>query len=110
MDSIDSRSPVSVAPARAIAGLLVNIIVLPGLGTLISGDLKRRRMGLIQLSLMMLIGLAMLTSPAWAPTDPEAVRGKLVYGVYALAIWATLTSVLIIREAWTNDRKQSSYI
>lgn len=107
-----SPTPPSTAPARAIAGLLVNLIVLPGLGTLISGDRAYRKIGWLQLALGALLvpSIALLTNTGWSPAGMSsgAVREVLGQFMIALAVWSGLTSALIIWRAWKADRRASS--
>ena len=75
---------------RATIGLFLNLLVLPGLGSIVSGE----RVGWIQTSLaLLLITLHLGTA---GPGQP----GVLVLAVpfAALWAWALLTSVRVLRE------------
>jgi hypothetical protein len=101
-------SPPSRAPIRAIAGLLLNVIVLPGLGTLVSGDPKFRRTGWIQMGLSIIVVpfIAIAATLAWAPPglDPAELRGILSKVMIVLGVWSALISVWILFRTWKADR------
>ena len=101
----------STNPARAIAGLFVNLVVLPGLGTLISGNPKFRRLGWFQLSigLVLVPSIAVLTQTGWTPGGMNSgmIREALGQFMIALAAWSGITSIMIIWQAWKQDRLAS---
>ncbi|MGK5083837.1 hypothetical protein WDW37_11090 [Bdellovibrionota bacterium FG-1] len=96
-------------PVRVIAGLLVNLIVLPGLGTLVGGDLQRRRVGWLQLGLCVILAptVALITARGWAPfgVSTESVRTGMASMMMVLALWSASTSVFGIWDAWKADRR-----
>lgn len=91
----------SPQPSRAVAGLLINLIVMPGLGTLVSGDLKRRKIGWVQL------GLAIILVPALALVT-TTTRTVLANSMMVLAFWSVLTSALTLWDAYQGDRMSSA--
>ena len=91
-------------PARAVVCLLLNVIVFPGLGTLLSGDRSRRGIGMIQfgfgaglIPVMVLMGMGMIH---FSGADPAVVQAWLSNGMLVLLLWTVITSVLIFRDAW----------
>jgi hypothetical protein len=97
-------------PARAMVCLFLNVIVFPGLGTLLSGDRSRRKTGFLQLGfgaglvpVMILIGIGSLT---FQGSDPETVKAWLSNFMLILVVWNIVTGVQIFRDSWKKARAQ----
>jgi hypothetical protein len=109
-------NPAKTLPApsvsRAFVCLLLNVIVLPGLGTLMSGEPQRRRtgffqlgMGLLLIPLMVIIGVS---SAYFAGMSPDTIRSWLSNITLVLMLWSVLTGVSIIRDAIRRAKEQSA--
>jgi TM2 domain-containing membrane protein YozV len=70
----------------AIVGLILNIIILPGLGTLVGGGKSRVTTGILQLVLF-LIGI---------PLSIVIIGIPLMIGMW---IWALVTGIQMVKEA-----------
>jgi hypothetical protein len=95
-------------PARAVVCLLLNLIVFPGLGTLISGDRTRRRTGFLQLGFgaglipfMILVGIGAMKVGG---TDPEVAKAWLSNFMMVLVVWNVVTGAQIFRDSWKRAR------
>ena len=88
---------------RAIVCLILNIIVLPGLGTIASGDPKRRPTGWIQLAisltLLPLTVASVLGSGTFSFLNNDTARAWLANFMLILALWGAGTGIGIIRDA-----------
>jgi len=78
-----ARSTEKPTQALAIAALILNLLILPGLGTIIGG---RTREGVVQLVLF-LVGIPLLFILVGIP---------LMIGVW---IWALVSSIQMVKEA-----------
>lgn len=101
-------SSVGPTPARAVVCLLLNLIVFPGLGTILSGDRTRRRTGFLQLGFgaglipfMILVGVG---SMQLGGTDPEVAKAWLSNFMLLLVVWNVITGVQIFRESRQRAR------
>jgi hypothetical protein len=97
-----SQDPRPTLP-RAVVCLLLNVIVFPGLGTLLSGEPQRRKTGFVQLGLgallipfMVLAGIGTLSI---AGMDPDMVKAWIANFMLILVGWNLLTGVRIIGDA-----------
>jgi TM2 domain-containing membrane protein YozV len=70
----------------AIVGLILNIIILPGLGTLVGGGKSRVTTGILQLVLF-LVGI---------PLSIILIGIPLMIGMW---IWALVTGIQMVKEA-----------
>ena len=68
-----------------IVGLILNILILPGLGTIIGGGEKRRNRGIIQLVLF-LIGI---------PLAFVIIGGFLMFAMW---VWALVDGIQMVTE------------
>lgn len=93
---------------RAVVSLLLNVIVFPGIGTLASGENKRKRVGFVQLALgLTLLPFAVITGMGGAiiaGVDPETARAWVVNFMLILVAWNMVTSVGIVRDAWRKRK------
>ncbi len=111
MKKAASAAPVSTAakpqptgskPSMAVAviALLINILLMPGLGTIIGGRMKH---GLVQLLLLWLGGI-IVTFLGFFLIMASPLMGLLVAMLGSLMVlagwvWAIISGVLIIRDA-----------
>lgn len=97
---------------RAIVSLLLNVIVFPGLGTLTSGDRKRKRTGVLQLGLgIMLIPLLVLTSLGGVLLggfSPDTVKAWIGNFMMLLVVWNIVTGVQMFRDAWKRAKNPAA--
>lgn len=84
-----------ISEALAIVSLLINLVVLPGLGSLVGG---RKKEGIIQLTLLFggfFVGLMLILSIIGIPLGiPIIIIGPLIAWV-----WGIITGIGLIREA-----------
>lgn len=78
------------SPARAYAGLFLNILVLPGLGSLVAGE----RVGWSQASLALLA--VVLLAASRGVVSPASIGVLCV--LLAIWVWGIFTAVRTIRE------------
>jgi hypothetical protein len=105
---VDDSEEAGPSPARAVICLLLNVVVFPGLGTLLSGDRDWRRTGFLQLGFgaglvptTVLIGTGAITLQG---SDPNVVQAWLSNFMMVLILWNVISSVQIIRGAWKKAR------
>jgi hypothetical protein len=103
-------NPTAPTPARAVVCLFLNVIVFPGLGTLLSGDRTRKRTGFVQLGfgaalvpVMIFVGIGMMS---FQGVDPEVVKAWLSNFMMILVLWNLVTGVQIFRDAWKKARAE----
>lgn len=94
---------------RAVVSLILNIIVLPGLGTIASGDAKRRPTGWIQLGISLILlpltVASVLGSGTFSFLNNDLARAWLANFMMILALWGAGTGISIIREAKAAKRR-----
>jgi hypothetical protein len=105
------KPPLSVG--RAFVCLLLNVIVLPGLGTLLSGDDSRRGTGWLQLGLgLLLLPLTVASvlgnSGFFSFLNNDTARAWLANFVLILALWGAGTGISLIREARAAKKAHSA--
>lgn len=88
--------------AIAIAALLINIFIIPGLGTIIGGKLKH---GLFQLLLLWLGGI-ILAFVGFALAVASSIVGLVIAMLGSLMVltgwvWAIISGVFLLRDAST---------
>jgi hypothetical protein len=92
---------------RAFVCLLLNLIVYPGLGTLVSGDTSRRRTGLVQSvlgGLLLAVLVALTVGGAVYTGDLETAKAWLGNILLLLVLWNVITGIQIFREAWRRAK------
>ena len=101
-ETVPSRS-------RAFLCLLLNVIVFPGLGTLASGEQKRKRTGAFQLGLgILLIPILVVVSLGGVLVggyNPDTVKAWLGNFMLLLVLWNMMTGIQIFRDAWKKARE-----
>lgn len=106
MNSTPQDKPIT--RGRAAICLFLNVIVFPGLGTLISGDPTLKRTGMIQFGMGALLTPLLLLFGAGGlvlgGVDPEVVKAWLLNFVLILMIWNVVTGVRIFRKAWKQAK------
>ncbi len=107
---MSSTAPSDPSPTRlrAVVCLLLNVIVFPGVGTLSSGERKRRKTGWLQLILGIVLFPAIMVlgmgTAVLNGVNPETVKSCLYALMTALVIWNVWTGLQIFWEAWKNTK------
>lgn len=110
MTSTPQEKPIT--RTRAALCLFLNVVVFPGLGTLISGDPSFKRTGMIQFGLGALLTPLLLLFGAGGlmlgGADPEVVKAWLLNFILILVIWNVVTGLKIFRKAWKQAKFHES--
>lgn len=89
--------------------LLLNVIVFPGLGTLASGEKKRKRTGAFQLGLGILLipvlVVASLGTVLVGGVSQDTVKAWLGNLMLLLVLWNLMTGIQIFKDAWKNSKR-----
>src|SRR4051812_7640978 len=89
-------------PKRALLCLLLNLIVFPGLGTLASGQSSRKKTGVFQLTLgvllVPLLVVVTLGGALFGGFDPETAKAWLGNILLILVVWNVYTGIQIFRD------------
>ncbi len=92
-----SAKPKKVSQGLAIAALILNILVIPGLGTIIGG---RTKTGILQM-VFFVLGMGLVVGGAifsiFLVGIPFLIAGLIL--VFAMWVWAIVTGVQLIKES-----------